>query len=220
MSDQWDKAEEAFQLKEDLKAKEYKAAQSMNLGPKIWILGAIFLLWLISLFLPFTSTGIKGIDVLLLTDKARSGEIRITEYVYIYLITLGPGVFNGLLLLFRKTIFSWIAWMFSCVGTFYVVLALWLRQTTEGSPSGHASWGMYLSILPVIAATVVFSMIILKRDPEQLKLAQQRRDHDVPDYVALNQREELKSRAQQEWETNPLLVDDRRAQAHRRHQHH
>lgn len=213
------------QQNEGLGQQEKKLARSLtsDAWPTIRLaLGIAFLLWIVSLVLPFTTGGPNGessvrtYEILLVSGTARAAGITITEFVFVILTAIGPGVLNLILLLTRSTIVSWLLWMFSCVSAFFIVLALWLRHTAVDNPAGSASFGMYLAILPVLICVVVSSNIILRRTPEQLSMAERRRAEDHLDSVGLLQAEEFKSQNQRDWETNPLLIDDRRAQAHAR----
>lgn len=207
------------QLEEDLEQQEKILARRLDL--ETWptlrlVLGLAFALWLVTLVLPFTTAGVRTYEVLFVSSSARGMGITLTEFVFVVLTAIGPGILNLVFILTRSTMVSWVLWMFSCVSAFFIVLALWLRQTAVENAAGDASFGMYLSILPVLVCVGVSSSIILRRTPEQLSMAERRRAEDHLDSVGVAQAEEFKSQNQRRWETNPLLIDDRRAQAHAR----
>lgn len=192
---------------------EKRAARKISLhGFRGMLIGAL-VLWAVSLALPVTS-GARGIEVLLLTPTGGT-DATLAEFVHSVVVFLGVGLFNALLLLTKRTIFSWLGWFFTGVGLFYSMFALWMRQTQD--TDNISGIGMYVSVAAVILAVIALSSIILRRDPEQTRIAQERAANDNLDEVGEAQRSAMESKRNFAGEDNPLLIDDRRARAAKRH---
>lgn len=197
----------------ELAKTEKKAARKISLsGFRGMLIGAL-VLWVVSLALPVTS-GARGIEVLVLTPTGGT-DATIAEFVHSVVVFLGVGLFNALLLITKRTLFSWLAWLFTGIGLFYSLFALWMRQTQD--TDNVSGTGMYLSVAAVVLAVFALSSIILRRDPEQTRIAQERAAHDNLDEVGQVQRAAMESRQSPSGEDNPLLIDDRRARAAKRH---
>lgn len=195
---------------------EKVAARRMSLGNQKWALIAAVILWLAYLVLPVAGD-VRGYEVTFALPGAREAGIKISEYVYAVLIGLGIGVLTTLTLLTRRAVLGLAAWMLVTVGLFYALFALWLRQTRASAGDGvNVGVGMYLSILGVLIAVVVYSMVALRRDPEQTRLAEARAASEDLDDVGRAQRELLDGQ-RHTVEVNPLLIDDRRQRAAERH---
>lgn len=195
---------------------EKHAARTMSLDGQRWTLIAAVILWIAYLVLPHAS-GVSGFEVTFALPGARENGIKITEYVYAVLIGLGIGVFTTLVLVTKRAAFGLIGWMLSTVGLFYSVFAVWLRQTRPASGDGvDLAVGMYLSILGVALTVFAYSMIALRRSPEQQSIAEARAASDDLDEVGRTQRELLEAE-RKHVEENPLLIDDRRQRAAERH---
>lgn len=192
---------------------EKKAARKISLSGFRGLLIGALVLWVVSLALPVTS-GARGIEVLLLTPTGGT-DATIAEFVHSVVVFLGVGLFNGLLLLTRRTIFSWLGWFFTGIGLFYSVFALWMRQTQD--TDNVSGIGMYVSVAAVILTVIALSSIILRRDPEQTRIARERAANDNLDEVGQAQRSAMESKQSFAGEDNPLLIDDRRARAAERH---
>lgn len=200
----------------NLAHEEKKAARRMSLAGHTWALVAAVVIWLAYLVLPHAN-GVSGAEVTFFLPSSREAGIKVTEYVYAVLIGLGIGVFTTLVLLTKRTVFGLIAWMLSTVGLFYSVFALWLRQTRPTANDGvDMSVGMYVSIVGVALAVYAYSMVALRRSPEQRQIAEARAASDNLDEVGRAQRDLLDAQRDQV-EANPLLVDDRRRKAVERH---
>lgn len=197
----------------NLAANEKKAARKISLSGFSGLLIGALVLWIISLALPVTS-GARGIEVLLFTPTGDTNA-TIAEFIHALVVFLGVGLFNGLLLITRRTLFSWLAWLFSGIGLFYSVFALWMRQTQD--TDNVSGIGMYLSVGAVILAVIALSSVILRRDPEQTRIAQERASNDNLDAVGEAQRAARRTNPDASQEDNALLIDDRRARAAERH---
>lgn len=201
----------------DLAREEKQAARTLTLGNHRWTLLAALLCYLAYLVLPHAGS-VLGFQVLLRLDPATEAGIKITEYIYAILIFLGIGVFTTLTLITRRTVFGLIAWMFSTVGLFYSVFALWLRQTRPESEADTATGvGMWISIVGVALAVLAYSMVALRRDDRQKRIAEERAENENLDEVGFAQREAMVARQNTSYEDNPLFVDDRRRRAAERH---
>ncbi|MGD7001066.1 hypothetical protein [Corynebacterium halotolerans] len=197
---------------EELARVEKKAARRISLGNHAGLLIGALALWLVSLALPVTSEA-RGFEVLVLTLPGETGA-TLAEFIHSVLVFLGVGLFNLLLLITRRTIFSWLAWLFTGIGLFYSLFALWMRQTQ--SNENMVGIGLYVSILAVLLATYALSSVILRRDPDQVSIAEERASSDNLDAVGRAQRAATSARAEAD-EVNPLLVDDRRSRAAERY---
>lgn len=200
-----------------LAAEEKKAARRMHLGHHQYVLLAALLLYVVALLLPQAGS-VRGFEVLLRMPAAAESGIKITEYIYSTLLFLGLGVFTTLTLITRRSVFGLIAWMFCTVGFPYSVLAIWLRQTRSSSGDGvDLSIGMWLSIVAVGLAFVVYCLVALRRDDRQKNLAESRASQTVLDEVGYAQRSAMVTSQKSAEDTNPLLEDDRRRRAAERH---
>lgn len=195
---------------------ERAAARRMSLDGQRWTLIAAVVIWIAYLVLPHAGS-VTGFDVTFFRPPAQAAGIKVTEYVYAVLIALGIGVFTTLTLLTGRAVLGLIGWMLVTVGLFYAIFALWLRQTRSSADDGvNMGIGMYFSVLGVILAVVAYSMVALRRDPEQTRIAEQRARDEELDEVGLTQRELLDAE-RRSTEVNPLLIDDRRRRAAERH---
>lgn len=198
----------------ELARQEKTLSRRVSLGRFRVLLIAAFVLFLVSLALPFTE-GARGFDVLLFTESSTAAGVTLAERVFTILMTLGVGLGNAVLLLTRRTWVSHAAWIITGIGLFYSVFALWMQQTQPGG--GTSGIGMYFGVAAVILATIGLSSIILRRDPAQAKVAAQRAQSDNLDEVGYAQRDAMVTRQATSYEDNPLFVDDRRARANQRH---
>lgn len=182
-----------------------------------WLLG-VLLVYLVSLFLPFV-TGVPGWKVVFLHPDAAAAHVKVTEYAFAILSFLGAGVFTILTLVLRRSRLALIAWVFVCVSVVAAILAIWLRQTRPAAEEAiSGGMGMFLAAGCVIVAVAAYSSIILRRDDHQLHLAHQRAQVRSLDAVGRLQEGMLAQQRQASVsDDNPLLVDDRRARASRRH---
>lgn len=202
--------------RDSLAGAEKRAARRMSLDGQKWTLIASVVIWLAYLVLPHAG-GVSGFEVTFVRPAATEAGIKITEYVYAVLIGLGIGVLTTLTLLTRRAVFGLTAWMLVTVGLFYAIFALWLRQTRSSIDDGvNMGVGMYLSILGVLLAVIAYSMVALRRDPEQSHLAAERAQREELDEVGLTQRA-LMEQERRSMEGNPVLIDDRRQRAADRH---
>lgn len=201
----------------ELAKAEQKAAKTMSLRGHQFTLIAAVVIWVAYLVLPHAN-GVSGFEVTFMLPGAREADIKVTEYIYAILIGLGIGIFTTLTLITKRSVFGLIAWMLVTVGLFYSILAMWLRQTRNEAGDGYdIGFGMYLSILGVVLAVLAYSMVALRRSPEQARIADERAQHHDLDEVGQAQRDARISGGQSA-EQNPLFVDDRRQQAAQRHQ--
>lgn len=192
---------------------ERKAAARLWLGTPGYVLLGAFVFYVVSLFLPQV-TGVAGYQVLTLSDAASEAGVKVTEYVFAVCAFLGLGVFTGLALVLRRTVWALLAWMLCTVAAVEALLAMWLRQTRPGSEEAtSAGAGAYLAIFAVVVAVVVYSLIALRRSPEQERIAQARAQASDLDEVGYAQRAALVKQQQRGEQNNPLLVDDRRSRA-------
>lgn len=189
---------------------EKDAARRVSLSGYRGFLIAALVLYVISLLLPFKS-GVLGFQVLFDTES-----VTIVEKVFAVVSFLALGLFTSLLLITRRTWMSYVAWFFTGVSLFYSLFALWMRGTQSGD--NVTGIGVYFTVVGVLLATFGLSCIILRRDPEQQRIAQARADTEDLDVIAQTQRDAMLARQRDSQVADtPLFVDDRRARAGERH---
>lgn len=195
----------------ELAEAERKAAGRISLkGYRGFLIGGL-VLYLVSLVLPFKS-GVLGFQALLFLDDS----LTIAESVLAVATFLSLGLGNSLLLLTRRTWISWAAWFFTGVSLFVSLFALWMRGTQ--SVDSGTGIGVYLSVFGVFLLTYALSCVILRRDPEQARLAELRAANTDEDLIARTQREAMITQQRDhDPADNPLLQDDRRSLAAERH---
>ena len=198
----------------ELAAMEMEAAKTLELGDKKWYLLAAVALYVISLALPHIR-GVAGWQVLFFTDTASEAGIRLAEYVFYVLGAIGVFFFTLGALTLKRMWMAWVAWIFSCVTLVYAVLAAWMRQTSTSTDNTFVHIGMLVATVAAIAAVWGLSTTILARSDHQLDVARMRAENTELSAVESAQKDLLRQQ-QNDPETNPLLVDDRRARIARR----
>ncbi len=207
---------EAAETNRGLAEAEKKAAGRMTLGPYRWWLVAALVLYVVYLVVPHAGDTL-GFQVTFRLPAAVDAGIKITEYVFAWLMLGGLGVFTTLTVLTRRTVFGLIAWMLVTVGVFYSLFAIWLRMTRSTADDGvNMGVGMAVAVVAVIIAEIAYAMVALRRSPEQARIAQERARHANLDEVGYAQRE-ARTGGEDSGERNSLLVDDRRQRAAQRH---
>lgn len=200
----------------ELAALEKEAAKTIELGSHRWYLIAGVVLYALALVLPHIR-GVMGWEVLLRTDTAQDAGIRIAEYVFYVLGGIGVFLFSLGTVVLKRTWMAWVAWIFSCVTLVYALFAAWMRQTSTGTDATAVNIGMIVATIAAVSAVWGLSSVILARSDRQASLAQMRAENTDLDTVAETQRA-LLSQQQNDPDSNPLLVDDRRARVARRRQ--
>lgn len=144
--------------------------------------------------------GVAGWEVL-------TGRVSLMEQFFAVMATAGAAVSLAAVLT-RRTALVWVAWMCVAIGFFSGLWALWALGARDAS----AGIGFYLAALGLLVSFVGFARIALRRSPEQLAAAERAYERA---------RQEQGSAAQftvSNAAENPLLQDNRRAQAARRHE--
>ncbi len=200
----------------ELAALEKDAAKTLELGDKKWYLIAAVALFVVALLLPHIR-GVAGWQVLFFTDTASDAKIRLAEYVFYVLGAIGVFLFPLGTITLKRTWMAWVAWIFSCVTVVYAMLATWMRQTSTGTDNTFVNVGMIVATVAAISAVWGLSSIILARSDRQWEIADMRAANEELDTVEATQRDLLRQQ-QNDPESNPLLVDDRRARIARRRQ--
>jgi hypothetical protein len=157
-----------------------------------------------------------GWQVLLHTGTASDAGIRLAEYVFYTLGTIGILVFTTGTVVLKRTWMSYIAWIFSCVTLVYAVFAIWMRQTSTGTDITSVNLGMLVATVAAASAVWGLSGTILARSDRQREIAEMRADNRDMDTIEETQRA-LLMKQQNDPENNPLLIDDRRERAASRH---
>lgn len=182
----------------DAAAAEKQAARHVELAGSGAVVAVGIVAVLAYLVLPHGG-GVAGWEVL-------AGRVSLMEQFFAVMSTAGA-VLSLAAVLTRRTALVWVAWMCVAIGFFSGLWALWALGTRDAS----AGIGFYLAALGQLVSFVGFARIALRRSPEQqaaAELAYQRAREEQGSaamYTVANAAE------------NPLLQDDRRAQAARRH---
>lgn len=210
-------SEASVKLSRELAQREYSIGRTVTVTGYRGVLIAACVLWVLQMLTPHIQ-GVGGWQVVLITDASREANIKITEFIFVIMTSLGAGILNVIYLITKRFSVIYAAWVCSGIGMFFSLLALWIRQTRpESEASGSANVGMYLGVAAVILAVIGLSSIVLRRSPEQQEIANQRAATPNVDAVGLAQRSAFSGTQETSWENNPLFVDDRRQQASRRH---
>lgn len=196
---------------DDAAREERRVGAHLDLGRVRWVLAGTWVVFLLSLLLPHAGD-IASWEVLAMQ---RGDAVRIPERVFVVLSTIAVGVVGGLLALTKRTTAAMVAFLVTGMALIAALLGLWSRiqlAETTGAPGVHAA--MLVQAACVVVQLVCVCRVILRRTPEQLA-AQERRAQAASqlDAVGAAQREA----SGEPLEENPLLVDDRRARARRRH---
>ena len=210
-------SEESVKLSRELAQREYEVGRQVTVSGYQGILIAACVLWVLQMFVPHVE-GVRGWQVALITETAQGANIKIPEFIFVIMTSLGAGIFNLVYVITQRFFVIYAAWVCSGIGMFFSLLALWIRQTRpEEETTGAAQIGMYIGVAAVILAVVGLSSIVLRRSPEQQDIANRRAATPNVDAVGLAQRRASSGTQESSWENNPLFVDDRRQQASRRH---
>ena len=193
---------------ESLARAEKKAASTVDMGAKRWVLAAAVAIFLVALFLPFVG-GASLWQVLAATDAAEDAQTAITEYVFAWISLIGVGILTTLAVATQRFALAVPAWMVTTVSLVYSVLGIWLRNSNASGISRGP--GYYLVLLAVVIVVCTVFPLILSRNEEQAAVARKRAEAQGKDEVALAQRAATRE------QENPLLIDDRRARAAERH---
>ncbi|OHF36613.1 hypothetical protein [Corynebacterium sp. HMSC074A01] len=193
---------------ETLARAEKEAASSVVMGAKRWVLAAAAALYLVAVFLPFVGDASLW-QLLAATEAAKAAQTALTEYLFAWISFIGVAVLTTLAVLTQRFAVAVPAWMVTTVSLVFSVLGIWLRNSNSSGIGRGA--GYYLAILAVVIVVFTIFPLILSRNEEQAAVAEQRREIQGKDEVALAQRAATREQG------NPLLIDDRRARAAERH---
>ena len=197
MSNQYDTAHAA----------ERAAAQKMELGGYKTALIVAVVAWVAYLVLPYAGTA-HGWEVLGLDSS--SVKISIMENISGWCALLGIGVLTSLTVITRRLNYGLAAWMLVAISLFLNLWGFWYR----GSTANGASIGMWVGVLASLIAFLAYCRVAFRRSPEQIAAAEKARAAASSlDQVGVLQTEAATTLPPEE---NPLLIDDRRRQAHKR----
>ncbi|MBP3087792.1 hypothetical protein EML15_01310 [Corynebacterium sp. sy017] len=203
-------------VQKTLAEKEKEAASHIELGRIRIVLMLCCCVFLIGLLLPHSGKA-HGYDVLFHSQNALSVQVKITEYLFVWLGSVAVVIINSALVLTQRTIFANISFLLSGIALIISLFALWLRlQNAENLGLSGIGMGFYLEVSAVVVSVYALCRVIFAKSEKQRALAIQRAQHEELDEVAYAQRSALVSRQHNTPETNPLFVDDRRQQAMQR----
>lgn len=189
------------------RAAERAAAQKMELGGYKTALIVAVVTWVAYLVLPYAGSA-HGWEVLGLGNT--SVKISIMENISGWCALLGIGVLTSLTVITRRLNFGLAAWMLVAISLFLNLWGFWYR----GSTANGASIGMWVGVLASLIAFLAYCRVAFRRSPEQIAAAEKARAAATSlDQVGVLQTEAATTLPPEE---NPLLIDDRRRQAHKR----
>lgn len=186
---------------------ERRAAQTMDLGGHKVTLSIAVVVYILYLILPYAGPA-HGWEALTFGTTSSGVRISIMETVSAWLALIGLGVLTPVTLFTRRATPGLIAWMLVTVSFFANLWGFWFR----GSTSDGASLGMWVGMLATFLAFLAYSMVALRRSPEQ-KAAEARVRATAGQ---LDEVGEFQSRIDAAPQQEPL-VDNRRKQAAERH---
>ena len=132
------------------------------------------------------------------------------ETVSAWLALIGLGILTPVTLFTRRATPGLIAWMLVTVSFFANLWGFWFR----GSTADGASLGMWVGMLATFLAFLAYSMVALRRSPEQRAAEEKvRASAGQLDEVGKIQSDIASPQPQE------MLVDDRRKKAAERHRH-
>lgn len=188
---------------------ERRAAQTMDLrGQKVtlWIAVAAYIVYLI---VPYAGSA-HGWQALSFGTTEDGVKISLMETVSAWLALLGVGVLTTATLLTRRATLGLIAWMMVTVSFFVNLWGFWYRGSTADGPA----IGMWVGMLATFLAFLGFSLVALRRSPEQRAAEEKvRASAGQLDEVGKFQSDIASPQPQE------MLVDDRRKQAAEHHRH-
>ena len=186
---------------------ERRAAQTMDLGGHKVTLCIAVVAYILYLILPYAGPA-HGWEALTFGTTSSGVRISIMETVSAWLALIGLGVLTPVTLFTRRATPGLIAWMLVTVSFFANLWGFWFR----GSTADGASLGMWVGMLATFLAFLAYSMVALRRSPEQ-KAAEARVRATAGQ---LDEVGEFQSRIDAAPQQEPL-VDNRRKQAAERH---
>lgn len=166
----------------DLRRKDRVLGSTLVIGKAYLVSAVLIVLLAAALALPH-SDGVRGLDVLFVTDVAREQQTSLPSHLFVILYSVGTILFGAVMILSQKWWAAGIAWGASCVAAVYGVLAIWLRQSGRGpNPDfqdfGAPGIGLYLSEILVLALAGVLAGVLVARTPEQQEFEESARYGD------------------------------------------
>lgn len=161
---------------------------------------------IVSFFLPFAGSA-RGWQFLAATDATRDAGANIAEYLFAWFSLIGLGVLGTVAMLAKRYRVAAVGWILTAMSLVFAVLSMWLRNTTALLDIGHGP-GFYVALVEVVIAVFAYVPAITRRaGTSSTQSAPQENDELA----------QLQRAATESHSGNPLLVDDRRARAARRH---
>ena len=193
---------------------EKHAARTMSLGKAAYPLATAVLAYLAFLVLPYAGNA-RGYEVLVGTSDVTTT----IEQIYAVLLTIGIGAATSIVLVTRFAPVGLIGWMCVTVALPYSLFSLWVRHTgpQDGMSDAH-SIGMYIGMAGAILAFGAYCAVALKRNPQQRVAAQRRAESTSIDDIARLQQASGMEVQHNDYDSNPLFIDDRRRRAGSRSQ--
>ncbi len=159
--------------KGDLNDVEQRIAREIDPGPRALVLAIMVFALLASFVLPHTG-GARGFDVLIGSDVATDNAVALPSRVFTWIaLVFGVG-FSILALVTRRWAMAWLALAGSTVAAFLGLLAVWSRQTAEGSHPGPGI-GLIVAWLAAIVLTYHWARVVATRTALQLASEEHRR---------------------------------------------
>lgn len=192
---------------------EKEASKTLDLHGYYVLLGTVLGLYLLAMVLPYTGD-VRGWEVITRTSAA---EIGIAETIFGLFSALAAVVGVSLILLTKRTVIVNITYLLSGIALLVSVFSLWMRiQDSQNGGSG-VGLGHFVEIVAIIVLVYTLSRLVFSRSAIQEEAAAQRAANFQLDSIGQAQQESSLSQGFNTADTNPLLIDDRRQRAARRH---
>lgn len=166
----------------EMRDRDRRLGRTLVIGRPYLISAVLVFLLAGALALPH-SDGVRGFDVLFLTDVAQEQQTSLPSHIFVLLYSVGTIVFGALMIMTQKWWAAGIAWGASCIAVVYGVLAIWLRQSGRGANPdfedfGAPGIGMYVSQLLVFGLALSLAGVVFARTSEQKDLQEAARENE------------------------------------------
>lgn len=199
---------------QDLKQIEKKLSSRLEPRRRIIRFSLGMGLILCAFFLPYT-VNVQGYEVLFYTADAQAKNIMPVERIYVYL-TLIAGLLLPLgVIISRHAVLGWVNWVLGGIGTWYFVLAVWMRHTRPQDNFGDGpGMAIYVSGVGIILVFLALSSILFSKTAQQEEIARVRRAEADRDEEARARQQVLRTGIQPR--EHYEIPDERRLRSQRR----
>ncbi|MDY3127801.1 MAG: hypothetical protein SOW59_06695 [Corynebacterium sp.] len=185
--------------------REKQLAVRLELGKQRVTLVAALVLYVGWLTLPHSGE-FSGWELIL-----GRGSFTIAEYIFATFLTFGVGILTTATVTTKRTVVGQLAWMTVTLACASSLFMAWMRSDSVET----AGPGLWCGVLSAFLATIAFSVVTMRKTPEQLAAQESLRlEAGRLDEVGHMQ---MNARPVGEHATHTHLIDDRRKQAVLRH---